>query len=251
MLFFRPDSIAVYDTNSGEMLWNKDHDEREKLGTLFITKDISGYITEEDSYCKFNMLHLYDTQSGAHIASLKVERWFDKKEIWAKGPFLFCRQHEKIYVFKVVGKEVKKCTIVFPFDYLLKTIGMNRFEFGYYYEFFKLLGFLGKTNVLIGNLALEKIMNPSKVKHVVFSLNLDAAIAARNDKEANRAFSIVPHLESVGHRCMQRFMPVYETDRSTDSVDIVGVMCQRYETNDSEDPLILDRKYFITKMELP
>ncbi len=274
MVLFLHDTIAVHDSNSGARLWENEIDEEDRnfrnngnldsldiSYSIFITKVITGYLRldfrirrlspgEEDR----SKLHIYDTDTGEFIAGIKTSSInLDRLHYWlmARGPFLCYRsliKREVINVLHVVGKKTKFHTVVFPLDHFkleqlrsFKRIPSDKMTIWY------LLGFLGKSNILLGSVGCPDDGGPE-----LFSLDLDAAIAARNDQEVARAFSLPLSKNWIGNTCsvhQKDFHPIYRTDRERGCVDLVGVMRETDTVNTMGDKLTFGNCFFVTDME--
>ncbi len=290
MLFLCPDFLAVHSITSGEALWRTRIEEKElqeqlnfhgtdvDTSTLFLTDNFAGFATHiyetiieddddvgtyEENF-QYVLLHFYDPNNGVLI---KTEKIFEQTDPIERQPIIFARgsilcylnyncgdyedydnEDDEVYVFRLVGKELQKHVLQFPLDHFVRIKQLDVPNDG---TRIRLLGFLGKTNILIG------YMNPSKLKnsdtHVLFSLDLDAVLAAKNEEETNLAFTIHKVCKYKSARKYYKyehdyFQPVYKTDRTTNSVDLVGAMWKK-DAGDGSQNMVIESNIFVTEME--
>ncbi len=247
MLILLRDKIAVHDTLTGDLLWaRKTVESGLDPHTPFITKDVCGYLTCD------NGLHVYDTNGGDFIASI----WADYKSsleqgiIVSQGPYLAYTDNNlglHVHVVKIVKKKATRYKFSFPSEPFAGT------EFaGKYLTWpisIELIGFMAKTNVLIGNVGGHCTRFGGWECHL-FSLDLDDATSATSDGEVESAFSVpLSSVPSGLQHYTFSYKPVYQTDRESGSVDIVGVM-KKNQALYTGGLLTIDNYFFITEMEI-
>ncbi len=252
MLILFDGIMAVHETVNGIILWKKyisqvlprDH-ERKILP--FITDTIAGYLYSERSLSRdipgLSLANIYDTNTGAFIASMEISPSQCQLGYWAwdkaltKGPFLCCADKTAIRVIKVT-KQVAK---LFEFALSKEKLAsikerIMRIE--------KLLGFVGKSNILLG---WFKLTGEHRDGHALFHLDLDAACKAKNQSEVDQAFSFTffERPEDLQHE----FQPIYRTDRARGSIDLVGTMRRRV-TDFLDEKMNVSNWYFVTELQL-
>ncbi len=82
---------------------------------------------------------------------------------------------------------------------------------------------------------------------MLFTLNLDAAIAASNEQELNLAFSIPSACKSLGSPG-KYFEPVYRTNQVSKSVELIGAMREN-NTCSPDNVTTIENGFFVTEME--
>ncbi len=295
-MFLQDDSMAVHSTTTGDTLWRTslEQEDQENIAkgeytTLFLTEDIAGFATQvyekpydedEDNEFQVDPLHVllqfYDTEKGSLISSVKIlEQCIGFSDcphrVLARGSILCYKFHMDssfssyeedpfaIYIFRAVGKELKRHVLQFPLNHFIEQEQIDfPSDAG---TQTKLLGFLGKTNILLGNLTVAKYKyqidqsNPEDLikRHVLFTVNLDTVFAAKDEEETNLAFAIhevctYSDPNSLYKRDPEYFHPVYKTDQATKSVDLVGVMWKK-DSGDGSQKIVVESKIFVTEME--
>ncbi len=252
-------SIAVYCTKTGESLWKRKTEweievlqkDENFLGDYraetFITKDIAGYVLEErelvDSesdessdgkegkymFFKDNkILRIYATESGELLATKRLPRFISlRKNMEIKGPTLivFYRNffNERIHVMNFSGGRVEKKVFSFPIDFLIRTKQIKPLYNLKHLRTFT-IGFLSKTNVLVGNLRIrkEEPNHPDFIQKI-FTMDLDAILVAKNEEEVNKAFRVLSACSELGSP-QKIFRPIYGTDPISQRVLLIGVI---------------------------
>ncbi len=256
-LILLPDSIAVHNVTSGDVLWQHSL-EIEGENRPFITRDIAGCV-DLDDYDWQKMDHdatiqIYDTQSGKHISDMRIEM-LDISRLWyhglfARGSYLCYFDMFNLCVHKVIGREVKEHDISFPVEHLVKTSNNfsssdNHKKISNAFRFEKCLGFVAKSNVLLLNFRSNESGN------LIVSLDLDAYLSANNENERNSSFSLPLDAHcSLGRPGDQNWQPVYQTDTINGCVDIVGIM-RLSLTQCEKRAQILENYFFVTELDLP
>ncbi len=277
VLVLLDDSFSIRSTTTGELQCKIVPQEEDlehldfELGMspcLFITKDIAGYIVDiyDEEYgdsdddtcedqCEFEHanLRIYDTKSGALLTSAKILKLIDEPmddrttKVLAKGRTLCftCDGGQEIHVIQVVGKALKRDHFCFPLEHFVK---LKKIDASTRDCKMKLLGFLAKTNIVIGNLTASN--SKSERMSYAFGLDLDAATSAKDEEGVNSAFSILaqPASKKAARFDDYEFQPVYRTDRSTMSVELVGVASKR-DTDGNRKITAIGSNMFVTEMQ--
>ncbi len=267
MVIFLPDQIALHDTTNGQVIWQKQHGEdvwsfwkeQEKLGivwcnpttsytraefrgpcvSLFTTNHVTGYVftNEYHDYLQCQphkvewKLILFSTATGELIGTEH-----DVSKCMAKGPYVCYPKKLAIHVLEVSGTVVKKHKFKFPLSYFMEDMTSCHFlEDRKYIQGIELIGYLDKSNILLGNLAGFHCS-------ILFSLDLDSAVNATNKGEQQMAFSLPLAGERISARNHTPFQAVYRTDRINECVDLVGVMRKRGRK-------AVKTYYFVTEMQ--
>ncbi len=268
-----PGSIAVHSAITGDILWKRQAEQvdRNRLTDPrmesplipFITKDIAGYIANihshhinneggSDDYYEYTVLRAYDTESGHLLATMQIPNaenlCYNCNDMVVRGCILCCTSGLVIQVFRVVRNEVRSYELIFPVVHFLMSGQLIEHPGPYRppFQMIDLLGFLGKTNVLIACLRSNKFT----VKNVLFSLDLDAAFAARDEEETRLAFGIITPCCDPSSPWQQKIKPIYRTDRSTGQVEMVGIVHPKYSGVEM-DYITLENEFFVTEMDLP
>ncbi len=254
MFVILPDSVAVYSTTTGQRLWEakieKDHllhkitFSEEILGSEpvpFITKDITGYLVKAiEGLHEEAAITIYDTKTGKLLGSTKVPleeaREIEFGTMVAKGPSICYTIGQSVYVSKIEGKLFRKHKFSLADKCFVgsKTTKINR------RWRIELLGFVSKSNILIGNL-----YGDDEIK--LFCLDLDIACVAKSERNGQDFCMVPSSYQSLGSPG-NVFKPVYRTDRDTGAVELVGIM-RRY--NSSSDFIKIDNGLFVTEMQCP
>ncbi len=245
----------------------------------FLTKNIAGYIHEENNkhYSvlgpEYAMIRIYDTQSGNFLGSSKISQKEIKHikdhniRVFAKASILCYSYKTGIRIYRVVGEEVKKYKLLhFPIDHFNLTKQLKQsnnsadeqIEEELNLTCMKLLGFVLKTNVLIGTLRQCPAVT-------LFTVDLDAAFDAKSKKEIREAFSIPSDFNALGSKDIY-FRPIYGTDRVCQQVELVGVMRERiketpdnceFATDDQhgkdegEEEITVENGFFVKSLQFP
>ncbi len=241
MMVFVPNFIGVHGVRNGELIWKKEHKHKSasKCKWLFITKHISGYVSLNKNH-KYEIT-IFCTKSGDLIT---VEELQTKKLNWhnsitARGQYV-CYVKDSyfnlcIHVIKVAGENVTRHNFRLPYQKVFEQYGIRR---ALYYTEQSLLGFLGKSNILM--FSLESNMG---IK--LYSFELDVAVSAKSYEDVKLAFSLPlasQEKNKFGHY-FGHYVPIYQTDRINGSVDIVGAMLHKQEMG------AVDAFYFFTEMQ--
>ncbi len=275
MLLLLDGSMNIHSTTTGENLC-KIQPEKEDLKylkadphskpSLFLTEDIAGYIVHipiyepaEDYYdsSRYARVRIYDTKQGKLIKSKKIlangagTMRGQSVPVLARGDILcFTCDDRELNVFQVNGKKLKKYQFYNHLDEFAKLKKLDELMYDYKIT---LMGFLSKTNVLIANLSFP---SPSyQTNDYVFSLNLDVAIpvtaGAWYEEVINPALSMpVPaNIKPAWYDSNSnfRFRPLYKTDRTTMSVELVGVMSEK-DTEDNSEVVTIENNFFVTEI---
>ncbi len=262
MVVVLPDTIAVHSTTSGDNLWKRELEctDASHLSELpeslkppapipFITKDIAGYFlqTQDAEGYKHSTMEVYETDTGEHISSFELSLMeFDnvhQGKAIAKGCFICFSFDLSVHVYMVKNSVVNTYEIPFPLEHFIKNKELIRLKNSSQRVWIKLLGFLGKTNVLIGTLKTRTLS-------ALISLDLDAAIAAKSDKETQLAFNLHVNNKPLGS-LSNEFKPVYRTDRDTGCVELVGVMREKLPESLGDEMFTIDTGFFVTQMQIP
>ncbi len=257
MVLLLPDEkIAMHDTRTGEILWQQELGQKDTeeviYNTVFITENFCGYATDPMGWLSESnpAIQIHDTDSGQHLSSVDVEgstALFRQRRTVLNGPFLvYLTYDSSVSVIQVDGKKVTQHNFPLPMDKLMKTNTLlNGNE---YCSAISLMGHLPKKNVFIGQLHTGIFENKSSY---VFSLDLDAALAAKNEKR--KTGSAFTHLmtssfatDGPGHK----LKPVYKTDLARECVDFVGVTKEKRSAN-SRNMLTIEQYFFVTEIEVP
>ncbi len=266
-----------------EILSYRDYDDyAEYAPQPFITKDIAGYFLQErsssppssesdqeysdssfqeggeydwTSSTEWAKLRVYDTNSGDLIATERIYAdfggdFFDEywASIKARGRLL-CSEDvygKSLHVFEVVGREVRKHKFAFPIDYFINNRQLSSSDKVNWIRM-EIMGFLSKTNVLVGNILF--VASPDSTDnfyYMLFTLDVDAGIAARDASELNLAFSIPPACKTMGSP-EHKFNPVCKTDQVSKRVELIGVM--RGKNDDANDVVTVENGFFVTEMQ--
>ncbi len=252
MLILFDGIMAVHETVNGRILWKKYISQvlpRDHEGKIvpFITDTIAGYLYSERSSREIpglSLANIYDTNTGVFIASLEISPSQCTLGYWAwdnaltKGPYLCCADKTAIRVIKVTRQVAKQFEFALSKEKLAsireKTMRIE-----------KLLGFVGKSNILLG---WFKLTGEYRDGNALFHLDLDAACKAKNQSEVDQAFSFT--FFKTSEHLPYEFEPIYRTDRTRSSIDLVGTM-------KSETVEYLDEKitvfnwFFVTELQLP
>ncbi len=250
-----PHLIAVHSTTSGETLWQKHLPNLDLLSleqnAPFITKDMTGFFHGNWHNQAFRdtewAIQIYDTQTGEFITNKVIKAWqwaYIQISFFTTGRYLCYFVNHAIRVIFVSDKEAKECEFPMPKDHLAKTKGFNmaiakEWDFNSW-SIRGLLGFLGKTNVMLGYV--------NGCIRFLFTLDLDAAFSATNEEETNAAFSM-PLAAYASDKKVKDWIwkPICRTDRTSGSVDVVGAM----NKIEKRDTITLDNFFFVTEMQLP
>ncbi len=214
-------------------MWKKEIQvDPSSCGHLFITKNFAGFVCYDFTEEQARKVKIFDMRNGDLIASRKInveDRGVNS--LVAKGSFLCYNYRTAIHVIQVLeGSGVRLFEFCFPtakFFRAVLDVNCNMSN----YTNPCLMGFVSKTNVLVGNLrASSGRVRPA----VLFSLDLDKVASARDKDEEWSAFS----LPLLGEDCNiteehhRSYQPVYRTDRINRCVDLVGVVKKVYYKGD-------------------
>ncbi len=257
MLIIVSNIIAVHSTNTGEKLWETKIEKEHllhKITTaediwgsapgLFITKDIAGYVVKavEGLDNEKATITIYDTKTGELLCNKMIPmseaREIEIYDFIAKGPAICYTIDQAVYVYRAQGKQLRKMKFCFPdkcFMGAKKAVRQDNVR-GY----IELLGFLGKSNILIGS-----IHGNDDVR--LFCLDLDDACATKSQRKEHTYFKIPPSCLVLGSP-KNSFKPVYRTDKGTGGVELIGVMRR---TKSSSKTLKIDSGIFVTEMQCP
>ncbi len=269
MMIVLQDSIAVHSTANGDCLWNAKPEpedarylimhKRRARPLILMTRRMAVFIIcnadQGGGYSHglaYN-LRIYGTENGTLLKSTEIPRAFLKdisRKIVAKDSILCYNFKLTFHVFRVGDGKVKEYVFSFPSDHLAQLEEFTGSKCtGAALQTISLLGFLAKTNVLMGSLKVD--MPEFGCAQVIFSLNLDAAINAKNADEIDTAFSwLLSAFNPVVGTNEYDFKPVYRTDRAKNSVELVGIMMKSLPDS-SSDVLTIENSFFVTEMELP
>ncbi len=284
MTLLLDDSIAVYEITTGDLLWKKEHSTRPK--DPFITENITGYFgttfEERETDEELSSVYIYDTASGDPIATLPLRNLstinIRTLQPATKGSLLCFWDDVTVHVIKVDGKKAKRYEFTFPVDHFIKTMpysdqvdtvakvkkayspvgslvgtaGPSKHEKASgctieYDEIYELLGFVGKTNILLGSVNVNEWD-----RMVLFSLDLDVAIAAGNEEEVTAAFNLpLAHEWSTGTMSETgTYKPLFKLDRTKVGMELVGVTREEYVWK-CDAKYTVDNCYFVTEMQYP
>ncbi len=254
MLILFSGIMAVHDTVNGGILWKKTISEELPIGlepsiVPFITDTIAGYFyMDTRSENQKSVANIYNTNTGALIASVDLSCHWGQGRAWkralAKGPFLCCKEKTEIRVrvIKVTGQHAKQYEFV-PSKKMLALIEKKCKKVK---EIDKLLGFLGKSNILLG---LFKLTGNVRV---MFGLDLDMACKAKNQREVDEAFLLSFSKKSMtkpGY-LQNEFQPIYRTDRARGCIDLIGTMKQG-ATRFLDEKMTVFNWFFVTELHFP
>ncbi len=263
MVILLEDRVAIFSTINGESLWKKRIECQEmnplltgflvpekREHTLFMTKDIIGcFCTMQDGNAKQAALLVFDTETGDHLTTKEIPLAEAKKHYYqewkthvAKGQFICYTRYMSFFVYKVEGREAKKYEFCFPTEHFVNTKELSSSD---RYDFVKLLGFVAKTYILVGNLYTETTVK-------MFYLDFRAACEAKTSKDVDHAFSIPACIDSWGSP-EDEFKPVYRTDRDVGCVELVGAMREKIDSSRASDDntLTIQTGFFVTEMQCP
>ncbi len=260
-----PELIAVHDAISGNVIWRHDHKvDFGQCMPIFITRDITGYFytsaTDQATQMATKIATIFRTSDGKLVSDqqIKIVRLsylvpLGRREI--KGPLICYTEGLAIHVVKIVADSVKRYKFQFPEDRLVNS---NIDSIGTPPAFTHVLlkGFVGKSNVLMGNLSDNSVLmhnhgnNSGSNFPELFTLDLDAAMSARSEAEIAAAFALPllneRHLSSSNERHWL-YQPMYRTDRSRGCVDVVGAV--KMVTYTDRDCATFRTYNFVTKMQ--
>ncbi len=269
MLIIMHDAVAVLNTTSGAVLWRHQlegehvhEDQAGFYGNPFITDRIAGYQHIRDQDCKIEM---YDVNTGKHIGSHvrkgKGNYWMlDNHNMFARGSYVcFSDLILTTHILKIAdnGDKIEEFSFRFPREYFSQLTKLSHLL--YRLGNIQFIGFLGRSNVLIGRLKEHSRQN----NFSIFSLDLDAAVSAKCGEEVRRAFSLPlgPELGVIMPGCdgecffrsckkcdswsIYDYRPIYRTDRITGSLDLVGVM----RTTEANEKQTVKSYFFVTEMQ--
>ncbi len=258
-------TIAVHDSRTGARLWKTDIEEADGVISshahvsryyfrFFITEVTAGYAMVNRESETRRCIRLYDTKSGVFIASFKIP--YGRIEILSSGPFVCFHHGRTVQAIKVDKGEAKKYEFEFPFEdlvYKKKQPPPTRRSIQ------RLLGFVGKTNILVGLMdktqGLGHLIESGvcKVHPSLFSLDLDFAMAARSETESKKAFDFPMAQDHSEETC---YLPMYKTDREKERIDLVGVMSKsrdvfNFQIFPNLSKLTVQTHLFVTDMQYP
>ncbi len=241
-----PHLVAVHDSKTGEALWQLEHDiDPLSCSSLFITRKVAGFKLRDHS-CKTSTIKVFNTQNGELITDHKVttQHLRSAKIIIARDSCLCYVDGLVIHVLMVHDNGVKKYSFTFPVDHFAKSNCFNSKDDPSKLESIILEGFVGKSKVLIGNL-----WSSYGCSRILMSLDIDAAVLAKNEDEVKMAFSLPlnPKGQKPPGRNNNTYLPVYRTDRINECVDLVGVMQRKEKTA----KITLETHYFVTQLDPP
>ncbi len=239
MVVFMPNLIAVHDTRNGQLIWKKEHDNKCRCVWLFITKHISGYVSIKTR--RMYEITIFCTKTGDLIKVEELQKGTPilQGSITARGTYVCYIEesnwHISVHVIKVTGENVTKYNFRLPLERIfgqdeMKAMLMQNFEQS-------LLGFLGKSNILLCSV---KAIRGAKL----YSFDVDAAVSAKSDKEVKQAMSLPFFLSRPLPSYDDHYSPIYQTDRTNGSVDIVGVMLHK-----ARGVGLVEAFYFVTEMQ--
>ncbi len=249
MVVLLPDKLAVHDVTNGSVLWQAKHSsDIKRLMTLFINAKITGFVSRV-SPGQFKG-EIFDTATGEFITYLNIvvpKGKIGRNIIRTKGKLMCYIQNLDFHVIRVSPslssqQRKREYKFSFPVEHFKEDIE-NFYRAStrpLVPSSISLLGFLGRSNILLSQLRCE-----GQHKPLLVSLDIDAAIAATNDDEVQLAFSL-PLLERDEdfsfYPCDTGYTPIYMTDKSTRRVDIFGVTCPTWKNS-------YKNYNFVTEME--
>ncbi len=186
-------------------------------------------------------IKLFTTSHGERIewqaASDKIK--VGSLEINARGPYMCYTKDLTIHVSKITGTTSVNHEFPLPLDRFANAIWGSSDRSDNRAWAIRMVGFLGKSNILLFYLQHDFEKNPA-----LFSLDIDAAVGAKTQEQVELAFSL-PLAKKVEDKSVlnnRMFSPVYQTDRENHCVDLVGVMHQ-------VDKRTVESNYFVTEMQ--
>ncbi len=227
--------------------------------SLFITKLMAGFLVvknERDPQTRkletYSEFRIFDTDTGKFITSCKLPPHCGQgRFVSARGPYLCYSRAQFIHVVRLCGERVEQFDLKFPTGHFARVRGSSFGQYDLSQSRCSFIDFLGKSHVLLGNLKVQPLHT-----HLLFGLDLDAAVAAKTEEELCQAFSLPLTSKSV--KCpntnglsihssvdMYRYKPVYMTDRITGCVEMVGVTRKKLES----DAAMVESHYFVTEIQ--
>ncbi len=235
MMTLHPKELAVYDLTNGSVLWkSKCIFDNLMIKSIFINEIITGLLFQKS--LGHYQGEVFDTSTGNLITKLVITTTMfegskkNKDFIRTKGPYI-C--YTKGLEFHAIRASSHSETIEYTFPFPLE---IYRQDILHFYractkflvpKYFSLLGFVAKSHVLLGQLWFECHDKP-----LLVSLDIEAAVAARDEEEVKWAFSLplLEHDEDFSFSpCYNGYSPVYKTDRPRGQVDLVGVTCPTWK----------------------
>ncbi len=240
MVIFLRDMIAVHDVRSGEALWQHNHKMPNGCSWLFITKVFTGflYFNQTQEY----EIQVFDTSNGKKIANQTILccMYGYHKSITARGPYLCFSDIRNIHVMKFSRGKAESYNYPLAKS-IIKILNRNINNGIVFWHSVGLLGFLGKSHVVIGVLTHHE-------QSVLFSFDIDAAVSAQSEEEAQLAFALplTSRNKNIDIHCHNEcyFDPVYRTDRNSGCIDMVGIMRRR-----AKKKLLIDTYFFETQLQ--
>ncbi len=239
MVLLLRDIIAVHDVRSGEVLWQQHHKMPKGSSCLFITKVFTGFLFFNKA--KEPEIQVFDTSNGNIIANQTIKFWMSKyhMSMIARGSYLCYADHFNIHVIKFCCGKTTCYKYPMP-RHFFKPVRKNAKGFFCWNEIVvDLLGFLGKSHVLIGTLYQYDQID-------LFAFDIEAAASAHSEQEAELAFSrpLDSRKQKLNLNNGSYYDPVYRTDRINGCIDMVGVMRRR-----ASKKLKIDAYFFETQLE--
>ncbi len=232
MIIAMQDMLAVHDVTSGAVLWQrkpKEDYEVAQIDHLFITSQVAG--CRREILYGTDKIDIYDVNTGEFIGSQKKRVLIMFEKVIATGPFICYPENGlDIHVIKIVDNKMKNFVFPFPVSKLAEN-GTESLRLRW-------MDIIGRSHVLVGQVANWKFENI-----LLFTLDLDAAVSARNEREVMDAFSL-----PFGSVRTYTYEPVYETDFASGNIDMVGVMRTTEATTEVHT---IESHFFVTKMQLP
>ncbi len=247
MVIILPHMIAVHCTRSGRELWrngmNLVGDTR--VYQPFMTRNITGYLIYGES--ETPQMRLYHTATGQFFASHVLMEKEDGLNFTCRGPYVCYTARETsttLHVISAKNGKVQESGVEVPLEHFQNVTGIRLVNLSSHeHLFIKLMGYVGKSNVLVGS------FRASCFSYVLFSLDLDAAVDARSEEEIRKAFSLV--LASPDSVNTGGFKPVFRTDLANGCLDLVGVAWKEKSENVGKGKaMVVKTYYFVTEMQL-
>ncbi len=284
MVLILDDSIAVYETTTGDLLWKKEHNVYSR--DPFITETITGFFGPtflEVKTLEQSSVYFYDTASGDLIATLpmpKLRMSISCRSLKpkTKGSCVCFWDDVTVHVIKVDGNKVQRYEFPFPADHFVKTMPYSDqadtvakvkkvfspvgslvdsagpcrhvdkaspYRTGYD-TIEELFGFVGKTNILLGSARVNEWQ-----RKLLFSLDLDAAMAAAcKEEEVIAAFNLPLAHEWTSGSVTATYKPLFRLDRTKVGLELVG-LTREEEVWERGTKYSIDSCYFVTEMEYP
>ncbi len=242
----------MHDTKTGEALWQREHDfpSWEEEGSLFISKHVAGYVFESITGHGDGLIidiALFNTSNGDLIYRCKKGAWEGTLSALARGRFMCLTLGAKIDVLEVRGNDVKRHSFPVPMEEFKSSSKYSRQQKRTAYKDASLVGFIGKSQVLLGKLeTFGGIGYPN-----LFTFDLQEALCGNQEK----AFSVpINFRKNSPQDCSDcSYEPVYKSDKVNKSVEMVGVMRQwpRWAITDATKAKTVEVTYFVTEMKCP